>query len=75
MTSDELLELLGEGVKAAAQALVEKAKAGEATASDIAQLRAMFRDAGGTMQFAGEPTDTGDAVLDSLSEVDPALLN
>lgn len=75
MSNDDLLELLESGLKAAAEKLVARIKAGEFSAADVAQLRSMARDAGITLSFNGRPTPVGDSVLESLSDVDPDLLN
>lgn len=68
-------DLLEEAQNAAARLLVNKVNAGRASAAEIAQLRAMFKDAGGVMTFREQPTRTGESVLACLDDVDPALLN
>jgi hypothetical protein len=71
----DLLEILEEGVKASVRLLVQKAQRGEANASDIAQLRGLYKDAGGSMTFRGRSNEVGDEVLDSMADVDVDLLN
>lgn len=69
---EKFLELLAEGIRGAAYVLVNRIKEGEATAADIAQLRAMFRDAGGDLRFGNKPTAVGVDVLASMDDIDPA---
>ena len=75
MTDGELLELLEEGLREAVRLLVEKVRDGQASAADIAQLRALHKDAGGALSFSGRTTELGDDVLASLSDVDPSIMN
>jgi hypothetical protein len=35
----------------------------------------MFKEAGGTLTLGFSPTPVGDTVLDSLKDIDPAMLN
>lgn len=76
MISDlDMLAILEKGMIAAAEVLVERIKKGECSAADIGQLRAMYKDAGGTLTFGGRPTSVGDTVLESMADIDPTLLN
>lgn len=75
MTDAEMRTLLEKGIEAAAKELVRRIQEGTCSAADIGQLRAMYKDAGGTLQFGGRPTSAGDAILDSLSNIDPDMLN
>lgn len=75
MKDDELVEILEEGLRDSARTLVRKAKAGEASAADIAQLRGLFKDAGGSLTFRSKPNEVGDEILASMADVDPDLVN
>lgn len=75
MTNEELLALLEEGMVAASRHLVSKIKAGEACAADISTLRALFKDAGGSLTFAGQANEVGDEVLAGMADIDPNMLN
>jgi hypothetical protein len=75
MTNEELLEILSESVGDAATFLADKIKAGDASAADISAMYKMFRDAGGSLEFAGRLTPVGDDVMDSLADIDMDLLN
>lgn len=75
MTDAEMRQLLERGLEAAAKALVDRIEAREFSAADVAQLRAMFKDAGGVLTFGGRTTPAGDAVLDSLKDIDLDMLN
>lgn len=75
MTAAEMQTLLERGIKAAAETLVRRIEEGTCSAADIGQLRAMFKDAGGSLTFGGRATPAGDAVLDSLANIDLDLLN
>lgn len=74
MTNEELIALLERGVTTAAEKLVARIEAGEFSAADVAQLRGMFKDAGGTFVFNGRPTPAGDSVLESLADIDLDML-
>lgn len=71
----DTLSILEAAQSTAARLLAKKVNEGKASAADIAQLRAMFKDVGGTLSFRDAPTSTGKAVLLSLDDVDPSLLN
>jgi hypothetical protein len=75
MTNEDMLKILGEGMGEAARLLVAKVSEGSASAADIGQLRSMFKEAGGTLTLGFSPTPVGDTVLDSLKDIDPAMLN
>ena len=75
LDNDDLRELLEEGLKEGARGLVDRIKRREFSAADIAQIRAMARDAGIVLTFNGKPTPAGDDVLEALRDVDPDLLN
>lgn len=75
MTDAEMRAILERGIAAAAQELVRRIEEGTCSAADIAQLRAMYKDAGGTLNFGGRATTAGDAVLDSLQDIDLDMLN
>lgn len=70
----EMREILARGIVAAAKALVDRVLEGQFSAADIAQLRGMFKDAGGSLSCGGLTTPAGDSVLDSLSNIDPTML-
>lgn len=74
MTDAEIRAILERGIRAAAQELVRRIEEGTCSAADIAQLRAMYKDCGGTMAFGGRPTPVGDAVLESLANIDFDML-
>jgi hypothetical protein len=67
--------ILDRGIRAAAQELVRRIEEGTCSAADIAQLRAMYKDVGGTLMFGTTLTPTGDAVLESLKDIDPEMLH
>ena len=71
---EDLLAVLEEAMTGSAKHLAQKVKDGTVTASDIGQIRALFSEAGGDLRFQSQPTETGDSVLSSLSNVDPSLL-
>lgn len=75
MTDAEMRTILEKGIEAAAKELVKRIEAGTCSAADIGQLRGMFKDAGGTLSFGGRTTPAGDAVLDSLRNIDLDMLN
>lgn len=75
MTNEDIIEKLEEGISAAVTLLVERVKKGSATASDISQLRALFKEAGGALTFGSRTTPAGDSVLESLADVDQSLFN
>lgn len=75
MVDEDLLRLLEEGLGESVRTLVRRSKEGKISAAEIAQLRAMARDAGMVLSFNGKPTPVGDDVLESLKDVDPDLLN
>ena len=75
MNDVELRLLLEEGLCVAAENLVARIKAKEFSAADVNVLRQMARDAGISLSFSGKPTPVGEAVLVSLADVDPELLN
>jgi hypothetical protein len=72
---NDLEGLAAHGIRVATMHLVKKAELGDLTASELAQLRAIHRDAGGTLAFGGAPTALGDDVLASMADLDPNLLN
>lgn len=74
MNDIEMRAILERGMRAAAQALVERVEAREFSAADVAQIRAMYKDCGGVLSFGGHPTAIGDDVLESLSNIDPDML-
>lgn len=75
MTNEALLADLEDGITYSVKLLVERAKEGKASASDIAQLRGLFKDAGGALTFGSRATPAGESVLESLADVDPELFN
>lgn len=75
MTDAEMRAILERGIVAAAQELVRRIEEGTCSAADIAQLRGMYKDCGGTLSFGGRSTPAGDAVLESLQDVDLDMLN
>jgi hypothetical protein len=75
MNERDLVAALEKGVIDAAHKLALKAKEGTISAAEIAQLRAMFRDAGGTLMFGSKATPVGDDVLASMADIDLDMLN
>jgi hypothetical protein len=75
MTDAEMRAILERGMTAAAQELVRRVEEGTCSAADIAQLRAMFKDCGGSLTFGGRVSPVGDSVLESLANIDPDMLN
>ena len=67
---DETVTLLEEGIEAYAKTLAMKAKNGELSAAEATHLRGMHRDSGGVLAFGGRPSSAGDAVLESMKDVD-----
>jgi hypothetical protein len=75
MTNDELIELLATAIGNSAKVLADKAALGEITAAEIAQLRSLFKDAGGaTLTTQGETTPVGDSILEGMSGLDDETL-
>lgn len=74
MTDAEMRTILERGIVAAAEELVKRVEAGTCSAADVAQLRGMYKDCGGTLSFGDHRTPVGDSVLDSLSNIDPDML-
>lgn len=72
---DELLDILEEGLRASARTLVQRAQAGECTAAEVAQIRAMFKEAGGSLKFGGKTNEVGDEILASMADIDVDMLN
>jgi hypothetical protein len=74
--TDELIALISDALGASARVLADKAASGEITASEIAQLRALFKDAGGALQSSqGTTTVAGDSVLSGMADLDEETLN
>lgn len=67
---DETIALLEEGLEAYARSLVAKAKNGDLSAADGAQLRGLYKESGGMLVFAGEPTAAGNTVLAEMADLD-----
>jgi len=74
MTPD-ILEALEEAMGDAARLLARRIKEGTASAADISRAVELYQKAGGTFTFAGKPTASGDAILESMADVDPSLVN
>lgn len=74
MTDAEMRTILARGIASAAKELVRRVEDGSCSAADIAQLRGMFKDAGGTLSTSMGPTPLGDDVLESLANIDPSML-
>ena len=56
--------------------LAKKARDGCLSAAEATHLRAMYRDAGGSLSFGGNTTEAGDTILEAMGDVDiDALLN
>lgn len=77
MKREELLALLEDGIESAVVSLVKRIEEGQASAADIGQLRALFKDAGGSLTMPGsqQPNQLGDSVLTSMADIDPDLIN
>ena len=74
MNNEDLLGLLEDGLRESVKMLVEKVKAGTASASDVSQLRSMAKELGIELSAHGKPTPVGDDVLASMQDVDRDLL-
>jgi len=72
---DFVLEKLEQAIEDYAIDLAGKAARGELSAAEATHLRGMYRDAGGALKFAGNPTDLGGDVLAAMSDVDPDMFN
>ncbi len=68
---DETITLLEEGLEAYARSLVKKAKMGDLSAADGAQLRGLYKESGGMLSFADRPSSAGQTVLDVMADLDP----
>lgn len=71
----DILKILDEAQVNAARLLAHRVREGTATAADINALRAMYRDAGGSLSFRDRPTLAGNDILESFGDVDPELFN
>lgn len=72
MSSKPRQDVLEELMDLGLQALLERFRNGEVTASELSAVHKMFKDAGLSLAFEGRPTSrTVDAVLESLRDYDP----
>jgi hypothetical protein len=74
MEPDDILDELEEAVIQAARLLAKRINDGSASAADISLIRAMHRDAGGTLNFKNKPTVSGDKILESMADIDLDML-
>lgn len=75
MLDPKLQKLLEEALEDAIRGLAKRVKKNEFSAADLAQLRAIARDAGISFNFNGQPTKLGDRVLEEMADIDPELFN
>lgn len=74
-TLEQIVAILEEATSDAAELLAKKIKNGKASAADINSMRAMASDLGVSLTFNKQRTPVGDKVMESLADIDPALLN